>query len=95
VTKDYELMVILVPTLSVEEASAMNDKMLALVTENGGEITKIDPWGKRMLAYPIKKYKEGYYFVDYFTLDSLAVKKLKAQFNINENILRHLFVAKD
>ncbi|MBP7333873.1 MAG: 30S ribosomal protein S6, partial [Candidatus Cloacimonas sp.] len=51
--------------------------------------------GKRMLAYPIKKHKEGYYFVDYFKLDSLAVKKLKAQFNINENILRHLFVAKD
>ena len=46
-TKDYELMVILVPTLSADEANAMNDSLMALVTENGGEIVKIDPWGKR------------------------------------------------
>jgi ribosomal protein S6 len=66
----------------------MNDKMLALVTETVEKSPKLT-LGKRMLAYPIKKHKEGYYFVDYFKLDSLAVKKLKAQFNINENILRH------
>jgi len=95
VTKDYELMVILVPTLSADEANAMNDSLMALVTENGGEIIKIDPWGKRMLAYPIKKFREGYYFVDYFRVDSLVIKKLKALFNINENIIRYLFVAKN
>ncbi|MEN6444692.1 MAG: 30S ribosomal protein S6 [Candidatus Cloacimonas sp.] len=94
-TKDYELMLILTPALSLEEAKAMNDSLLSFVTDNGGEIIKIDPWGKRMLAYPIKKFREGYYFVDYFKLDSLLIKKWKALFNINENIIRHIFVAKD
>jgi len=94
-TKDYELMLILTPALSLEEAKAMNDSLLTFVTDNGGEIIKIDTWGKRMLAYPIKKFREGYYFVDYFKLDSLLIKKWKALFNINENIIRHIFVAKD
>ena len=93
--KDYELMLILNPNQSADEANAMNDSLVALVTENGGEIIKIDPWGKRMLAYPINKFNEGYYYVDYFKLDSLLVKKLSASFKINENIIRHQFVVKN
>ena len=94
-TKDYELMMILSPKMNADEANIMNESLLNLVRENGGEIIKTDPWGKRLLAYPIKKNQEAYYFVNYFKLDSLLVKKLKAQFNINENILRHMFVVRN
>lgn len=93
-TKDYELMIILTPKLNADEATSMNESLLNIVRENGGEIIKTDPWGRRMLAYPINKVQEAYYFVNYFKLDSLAVKKIKALFNINENILRHMFVVR-
>jgi len=48
-----------------------------------------------MLAYPIGKHLEAYYYVNYMKMDSLAVKAIKQQFNINENIIRHMFVARD
>lgn len=93
-TKDYELMVILNPRLNADEADALNESILNQVRDNGGEIIKTDPWGKKMLAYPINKVNEAYYYVNYFKLDSLVVKKLKSLYNINENILRHMFVVR-
>ena len=93
-TKDYELMVILSPRLNADEANSLNDGLMAQIVENGGEVIKTDSWGKRMLAYPINKVQEAYYYVNYFKLDSQAVKALKRLYNINENILRHMFVAR-
>jgi len=92
--KNYELMVIVSPKLSNDEADAANEAILSQVRENGGEIAKTDPWGRRMLAYPINKMQEGYYYVNYFSLESTTVKMLKRLMNINENILRHMFVAR-
>jgi small subunit ribosomal protein S6 len=92
--KNYELMVILSPKLTADEATQLNDSILALLKDNGGEIIRTDPWGRRMLAYPIRKRQEGYYFVNYFKLESLSVKTVKKQLIINENIIRHMFVAK-
>ncbi|PKN73059.1 MAG: 30S ribosomal protein S6 [Candidatus Cloacimonetes bacterium HGW-Cloacimonetes-3] len=93
-TKDYELMVILSPRLNADEANSLNDSILAQIVDNGGEIIKTDPWGRRMLAYPINKVQEAYYYVNYFKLDSQAVKPLKRLYNINEDIMRHMFVAR-
>jgi len=68
---------------------------LSLVKDQQGEIVKIDPWGKRLLAYPINKLQEGYYFVDYFKLESTALKNVKRQINLNEQVIRHMFIAKE
>lgn len=92
--KDYELMMMYTPKLNADEANAANEAVLTQLRESGAEIIKTDPWGKRILAYPIEKAQEAYYFVNYFKLDSLAVKALKQQFNISENIIRHMFVAR-
>ncbi|MCB5229862.1 MAG: 30S ribosomal protein S6 [Candidatus Cloacimonetes bacterium] len=92
--KNYELMVIISPKLSSDEADAANEAILNLVRENQGEIVKTDPWGKKLLAYPIEKLQEGYYYVNYFSMESTAVKTIGRQLNINEKVLRHLFVAK-
>lgn len=85
-------MVIISPKLNGEEADALNESIMGLVRDNGGEIVRTDPWGRRMLAYPIKKMHEGYYYVNYFKLESTTVKVLKRLMNINENVLRHMFV---
>ncbi|MCB5249054.1 MAG: 30S ribosomal protein S6 [Candidatus Cloacimonadales bacterium] len=93
--KDYELMMIFSPKLSAEKADAANEAALTILREAGAEIIKTDAWGKRMLAYPIDKHLEAYYYVNYMKMDSLAVKAIKQQFNINENVIRHMFVARD
>lgn len=94
-TKDYELMVIYSPKLSSEEAERENENVLNLIRENSGEIIKTDVWGRRYLAYAINKLNEGYYYLNYFKLDPLVVKSLKRVYNINENILRYMVIAKD
>ena len=93
--KDYELMVMYVPTLNQDEANLANEALIKLLTDNGAEIIKTDSWGKRMLAYEIEKYKEAHYFVNYFKLESLALKGITQLLNINESIMRHMFVAKE
>jgi small subunit ribosomal protein S6 len=95
VTKDYELMVILSPKLSADAAAQENDKIMALITDSGGEIVKIDDWGKRTLAYPIEKNYEGYYFVNYYRFESLEIKNFKRQLNINENLIRYMIITRD
>jgi len=93
--KNYELMVIISPKLSEEEASALNESILNLAKEQNGEIVKTDPWGKRILAYPIDKHTEAYYFVNYLSMEAAGVKGIKQQLNINEQVLRHMFIVKE
>lgn len=93
--KEYELMMMYIPKLNSEEADLANEAALNLLREAGAEIIKTDPWGKRILAYPIEKLNEAYYYVNYLKMDSLAVKAIKQQFNITEKIMRHMFVARD
>ena len=93
-TKNYELMVILSPKLNEEEANQLNDSILAIVKDLSGELIKTEPWGRRMLAYPINKLQEGYYFLNYLKMESLKVKTLKQQLGLNENIIRHMTIAR-
>ncbi len=88
-------MMMYIPKLNSEEADLANEAALNLLREAGAEIIKTDPWGKRILAYPIEKLNEAYYYVNYLKMDSLAVKAIKQQFNITEKIMRHMFVARD
>ena len=93
-TKNYELMVILSPKLNEEEANQLNESILAIVKDLSGELIKTEPWGRRMLAYPINKLQEGYYFLNYLKMESLKVKTLKQQLGLNENIIRHMIIAR-
>lgn len=93
--KNYELMVIFSPKLNEDEANKMNETVLALVTDQGGEIVKTDPWGRRLLAYPINKVQEGYYFVNYLKMESTNVKNVKHQLGISEHVIRHMFIVKE
>lgn len=93
-TKNYELMVILSPKLNEEEANQLNDSILAIVKDLSGELIKTEPWGRRMLAYPINKLQEGYYFLNYLKMESLKVKTLKQQLGLNESIIRHMIIVR-
>ena len=90
--KNYETMFIVKPSLAEEEVQAQIELVKSNITKNGGEIIECDDMGSRELAYEIDKNKRGYYFVIYFTAPTESILELERNYNINENILRHMFI---
>ncbi|BCV23862.1 30S ribosomal protein S6 [Gelria sp. Kuro-4] len=88
----YEVMYILAPNLEEEAYAALSRKFSDLITESGGRVEKVDTWGKRRLAYEIKKFREGFYTVIYFSATAACVKELDRVMKITEPVLRHLIV---
>lgn len=88
----YELGIILVPTLSEEEKLASLEKVKELVVRFGGEITKVDDWGKRRLAYEIDKIKEGFYYFIEFNSNGDTPSEVESRIRIMESVLRYLTI---
>ena len=86
--RQYELMIILDPDLEERTISPSLDKFLSVITKDGGTVDKVDLWGKRRLAYDIKKKSEGIYAVVNFSAESATAKELDRQLGLNESILR-------
>ncbi len=87
-THQYELMVILDPELDERTVAPSLDKFLTVITKSGGTVDKVDIWGKRRLAYEIKKKAEGIYAVIDFTATSAASDELDRQLGLSEAVLR-------
>lgn len=86
--RHYELMVILDPELEERAVAPSLDKFLNVIRKGGGTIENVDIWGRRRLAYEIKKKSEGIYAVVDMTTDPDVAKELDRQLNLNEAILR-------
>jgi small subunit ribosomal protein S6 len=84
----YELMIILDPNIEERTISPSIDQFLGVVKTDGGTVEKVDVWGRRRLAYDIKKKSEGIYAVVDLTAQPATVKELDRQLNLNESILR-------
>ena len=93
--QNYELMVIFTPVLSEDEFKTAQNKYSSLVTENGGEVLHLNPWGLKSLAYPIQKKTTGLYWVMEYKAPSTFNEKLKIQLLRDESALRHMFTALD
>jgi len=78
-----------------EAVEAVAAKFESLITSNGGTVDKIDRWGKRRLAYEIKDFNEGIYFVVYFTAPASVVAELERVMKITDEILRHMVVKQE
>ncbi len=90
----YEVMFIVKPA-EEEAVEAVVAKFDNLIKTNGGAIDKIDRWGKRRLAYEIKDFNEGVYFVVYFTAAAGVVAELERVMKITDEILRHMVVKQE
>jgi small subunit ribosomal protein S6 len=88
----YEVVVVLDAVMSEEEHSALLDKIEGVVTANGGSIESRNIWGKRRLAYPINKKRDGYYVLILADIDpaSAALNELDRFLRITEPVLRSL-----
>ncbi|GGO86282.1 30S ribosomal protein S6 [Wenjunlia tyrosinilytica] len=86
--RHYELMVILDPDLEERAVSPLIENFLSVVRNGGGKVEKVDTWGRRRLAYEIKKKPEGIYSVIDLNAAPEVVKELDRQLNLNESVLR-------
>ncbi|GAB3827466.1 30S ribosomal protein S6 [Kribbella italica] len=84
----YEVMVILDPELEERTVEPSLDTYLNIVRKEGGTVEKVDIWGRRKLAYDVKKKAEGIYAVIDLTAEPAVVKELDRQLTLNESILR-------
>lgn len=93
--RNYEVLYVLRPDLSEEAVQANKEKVNSLITNNGGEIVKVEDMGKRRLAYEIQNFKEGIYTVVYFKGNNDTVKELDRVIRITEDVIRYLIVKND
>jgi small subunit ribosomal protein S6 len=88
----YELMVIFSPNLTEEEEKARVGQVQELLTGQKAEIHLSDHWGKRKLAYPIKKQRQGYYDWYYFEMDPSHVAEVDRKLKMDEQVLRFMML---
>ena len=90
--REYEAIYIVKPNYDEEQYAQFVEKYNALIQNNGGEIIKVEPWGKRRLAYEIDKLREGYYVLVRFTAEADVPAELERNFKIADEIMRYLVV---
>ncbi len=93
--RQYETMFILRPEFDKEQAQEVANRFANLITEKGGTVERVSEWGKRRLAYEVKKYREGIYILIDFTADAEVENELERNFKISEDVIRYLVVRKD
>lgn len=81
--------------LTPNKVSELADKYAAVITENGGKVTKREDWGLRTLAYKIQKNRKGYYTMFNIDAPAKAIIELERLERIDENLLRYLTVKVD
>ncbi|WP_280346825.1 30S ribosomal protein S6 [Nocardia neocaledoniensis] len=86
--RQYEVMVILDPSLDERIVGQSLDTLLNVVKTEGGKVDKVDIWGRRRLAYEIRKQAEGIYAVVELTATPATVSELDRQLGLNETVLR-------
>jgi small subunit ribosomal protein S6 len=86
----YELMLVLRPDAPDERAAAVIDRTTRHVVASGGQIVKVAPWGRRRLAYPIDRYRDGSYHIVVFEAPPEAIAELERSLQITEDVLRYL-----
>jgi len=92
--RQYELILIVQPDLDEETTNGVIDRAKNMITDNGGEILKIDLWGSKQLAYEINDFKEGYYVYMDVELTPDYVAKFKNSIRYVETVIRYMITKK-
>lgn len=86
----YELMLLLRPDLEDDKLQSAVEKVTRAIVNAGGSLAKVSPWGKRRLAYDIKRHRDASYFLIHFDIEPAEIRALERSMQISEEILRHL-----
>lgn len=91
----YELVVVVNAKIEDEVRLELVEKVKELIARFGGNLTDVDEWGKKRLAYEIQKMKEGYYYFIHFESDSTVPLEVESRLRIMENVIRYLCIRQD
>ena len=89
----YESAVLINAALDDETIKNLIERIKETITTNGGDILEIEDWGRKRLAYQVKKSKIGYYAIFRFSSPPDIVPKIERNYQLDENILRYLTIA--
>ena len=91
----YELAVVVSAKLEDDARAEVIEKVKALVTRFGGNITDVDEWGKKRLAYEIQKMKEGFYYFIHFESETTTPGEIEERIRIMDGVIRYLCVKQE
>jgi len=92
--RQYETAFLLSPKLSEEETASFITQMAEIISQKKGKMIKEDRWGKRRMAYPIKRFEEAFYVIFLYEADPEVPYELERRFKQTESVLRFLTVKK-
>lgn len=92
---NYEGIFIIDPDVQADVSKGIVAQLQELVTKNGGRVEGIQDWGKKRLAYQIRKKSEGQYVLLNFQMDSKLAKKIEQNLKLNDNLMRYMIINKD
>ena len=93
--RQYELGLVLHPEVEQADVTEAVDKVGQVIEAGGGEVTSVDVWGRRALAYPIRKQTEGTYVFLQAQLDPGTILELERNLKLDEEVLRYLLLRQD
>ena len=93
--RDYELVVAISPEITDDNLPAIVDKVSRIITDRGGEVKEVQQWGRRRLAYPIKRFREANYLLTRIQMEPKAAKDVEAGLRLSEEVIRHLLVLQE
>ncbi len=93
--RDYELTLVLDGELSSEDQKKITQKIKKIIEDEKGKVEKQNDWGKRELAYPIKKKRMGFYFLWEIKIAPEELDKIDKKLKIEEGVLRYLIIRKE
>jgi small subunit ribosomal protein S6 len=88
----YELVYIISPEVSDEELPQVIEKMSQSVNNAGGNVVEVAKWGRKRMAYPIRRFAEGNYVFNRIELEPVKVKEIETNLRLSDEVLRHLVV---
>ncbi len=93
--RNYEVTYIAHPDLDADAFKQLNDLVKGWIKDGGGKVEKADVWGKRKMAYRIRKQSEGQYVLLHTQMEPAACAQLEQQFRLQESVMRFLIVSAD
>jgi small subunit ribosomal protein S6 len=90
--REYELVFVVRPDVADEDLEVIKDRTTRILEERDGSLLEIEDWGKRRLAYDIRKYNKGHYFLFRYLGGANAVDEIERIFRIDDSILRFLHI---
>jgi small subunit ribosomal protein S6 len=91
---EYEMVTLFHPRLDEEGVTEISEWLQSRISDLGGEVTEVTPWGRRSLAYPIKKQTDAIYIQFDFSMEGQQMVELTRAMQLHEDVLRQLPVRK-